>query len=361
MNDPTVLPKEAPMTTHAGLGAVAIGDDPRAERQTESRRVVWFAGLGAAFIAFELYLFTRWFTSGNATPNRIGADEAPTYMQVAVWVHIVLGAVAFVGAIWWVVIRPLRRDGSISGDGLLMLACMTAFWGDLYANYLRIWVMYPTTWPNIGAWYNFIPGWQPDGGELIPEATVFFLPMYAVALFGCSGIAVAAMRRTQRRNPTASNIRLFLLGWLVMGLFDLVLESIWLRLGVLFYPSTIDGLTLFSGHYYQFPIYEAVLWGLGWNCVAALRFFRNDRGQTIVERGANRLRVASRRTAGIRFLALAAAVNIIILAFNLTIGFLASHGKDWPDDITSRPYMTAGLCSPEVEYACPEGEYDGDE
>lgn len=85
------------------------------------------------------------------TPNRIGADEAPTYMTVAVWVHTVLGAVAFIAAVWWYVIRPKRRDGKVGGDGLLMLAAMTAFWGDLGADYWHLWVMYPTVWPNIGA------------------------------------------------------------------------------------------------------------------------------------------------------------------------------------------------------------------
>ena len=322
---------------------------------TDTRRplIVWFAVFGAVCIAFDLYLLARWYVAGNMTPNRIGASEAPAYMTVAVWAHTILGAIAFIAAVWWFVLRPRRRDGQVPGDGLLMLAAMTAFWGDLAANYWHLWVMYPTVWPNIGAWYNFIPGWGPAGGERIPEATIFFLPMYSCAYWGAATLGVLALRGARRRNPGISNLKLFLLAWLTMGVFDFALEIFWIRLGILYYPSTIGWLTLFKGHYYQFPIYESILWGLGWGTMAALRFFRNDRGEMLAERGASRLHLSPRALTGVRFLAFAGAANAIIVVFNIVIGLVSTQADPWPKDVTSRPYMQAGLC-PDVPYACPQ-------
>ncbi len=326
------------------------------ERPPERTMVVrWWAVLGAAFILFELYLYTRWIVSGNATPNRGGASAAPGWMHAAVWIHVALGIVALAGWFWWYLVRPWRRERRITSDGLLMLGCMTAFWGDLAANYFRYWVVYPTVWPNLGAWYNFIPFWQTPRGQLQVEATIFFLPMYAVCMFGFTSIACAAMRRIKVRRPQTSKIALFLVAWLIMALVDLVLEIFWVRLGLFIYPGTIDALTLFNGHYYQFPIYEAVFWGLGWAILSSVRFFRNDRGETVVERGVSKLRTSQRQKTVLRFLALAAVANLSLLNYNLITALIATQASDWPKDVTSRPYFGYGLCGPDAENACPDG------
>jgi hypothetical protein len=312
-----------------------------------------WATLGVVFIAFEVYLYTRWIAAGNATPNSGGARLAPGWMKAAVYGHIAIGIVALIWCVWWFVIRPWKEGRRVTSDGLLMLACMTAFWGDLAANYFHYWVVYTTVWPNLGSWYNFIPGWQTPRGQLQAEATVFFLPMYAACMFGFTSIACAAMRKVRARNPAVPWWRLLLLSWLILGLIDLLLECIWVRLGLFVYPSTISWLTLFKGHYYQFPVYESITWGLGWAVLSCVRFFRNEHDETIVERGVGRLRRSPRATVALRFLALAAAANLNLLAYNIETSLISTRASHWPADFTSRPYYTSGLCGPGARYACP--------
>jgi hypothetical protein len=312
-----------------------------------------WAVLGALFIAFQLYLYTRWIVSGNATPTPVGADTAPSWMVIAVWVHIGIGAVLLVWMINHFLVNPWRQHHTITGDGLLMLAVLTTFWGDLGANYLHYWVIYPTVWPNLGSWYNFIPGWQSPNGNLQAEATAFFLPSYAIVMFGFTSIAIAAMRRAERRWAGISKLRLFFVAFAVLATLDLVLEVAWVHLGLFVYPSTISWLTLFHGHIYQFPVYESILWGASWAGLSCLRYFKNDAGLTIVERGAERITTSTRKQLVIRFLALAAAANIFLLAYNVEAALVSTQSGNWIQDISNKSYYRGGLCGPGAEYVCP--------
>jgi hypothetical protein len=314
--------------------------------------VYWCAAVGAAFLAFELYLYVRWITGGNVKPNTRGSTAAPGWMTAAVDVHIALGIVTLIGCIWWFLVRPWQQGRRVTSDGLLMLACMTCFWGDLAANYFRYAVVYPTTWPNIGSWYNFIPGWHSPRGNLQAEPIVFFLPMYAVCMFGFTGIACAAMRRVQARRPQTGKLQLFLVSWVLMAIVDLVLELLWVRLHLFVYPSTIRSLTLFPGHIYQFPVYESVCWGCGWAWLSVVRFWRNEHDETIVEHGLSSDPGSTRRKLVLRFLALCAAANIGLLGYNVAFSLISREGARWPADFTSRPYITGGLCGPGASYSC---------
>ena len=301
-----------------------------------------------------LYLYGRWIASGDFTPVPKGADTPPTYMTVSVWVHQVLLCAAALGFIWWYIVRPWRRERRVTTEGLLVLACMTAFWQDLLSNYAHYWVIYNTEWFNMGSWYNHIPGFE-RGGELMAEPLLTFLPAYAAAYFGCSGLAVGTMRWAQSRRPHISKLGLVGVAFLTMALFDFVLEIFWVRLGVFIYPSTIPSLTLWSGELYQFPIYESIIWGAGWAAMACLRFFRDDRGRTFVERGVDTLGVSEPRKTALRFCALAGAANVFLLAYNLVAGSLAPLGTDWPEHVADKSYFRTELCTPDTTYLCPDG------
>jgi hypothetical protein len=126
-----------------------------------------------------------------------------------------------------------------------------------------------------------------------------------------------------------------------------------LRLGFYQLGGSISWLTLFRGHYYQFPIYEAFFMSAIWTGWASLRYFRNDRGQTLTDRGIEQLRVNGGRRTGVRFLALVGAFNLVfVLFYNIPIQFFALHADSWPTDITTRSYMTNGICGDGTEYAC---------
>jgi len=347
------------MTTHvtASPSSVAIIETSKVEVPTERRWLpihVW-AVLGILFVAFQLYLYIRGIAAGNAKENDFGRSTAPGWMVDAMWVHVALGFATLAGMLYWFLVRPWRAGRVITSDGLLMLACLTCFWQDLAANYFRYQVVYPTIWPNLGSWYNFIPGWSAPNGQIQAEATIFFLPMYAVCMFGFTSIAMGVMHRVQRRVPSVSKVTLFLIAWLTLGLTDLILEVFWVRLGLFTYPGAIHGWTLFYGHYYQFPIYESLLWGLGWATLTSFRYFRNSRGETAPERGLSHIAAAPYRRVLLRLLAMVAAANIGLLGYNVAMGAVGAASPHWPTDFTSRPYLTDGLCGPRAPYACAPG------
>ena len=110
------------------------------EVSTEGPRPVvpvkWWAGLGLAFLAFQLYLYGAWLLDG---PNRTdpGPIDQPGYMDIGVAfmnVGMPIGA-AFV--LYRYVLRPLRRDGRIGFDGLFVLAPRRAWRGRTRSSTTR--------------------------------------------------------------------------------------------------------------------------------------------------------------------------------------------------------------------------------
>jgi hypothetical protein len=183
------------------------------------------------------------------------------------------------------------------------------------------------------------------------EPILFMWGAYVGALLGVVMIANTLMRWATRRLPRLTTARLIGLTFLFMCLMDFIMESIWLTTGAYTYGGAVRGLSLWAGHYYQFPVYEIVLFGAAWTAFACVRFFKNDRGETIAERGAAELRV--KRMAPVRFLALIGIFNLIFLAYNVTVAVAGMYADNYPKDILNRPYLTDNVCGAYTNQACP--------
>jgi hypothetical protein len=326
---------------------------------TRRRPVQRWAAAGVCFVVLQAYLYSRWIgglLAGGIHSVGTGSTPVPGWMTAAVWVHITIGFVAVPVLLYWNLVRPWRRDRRVTSDALLMLACLTAFWQDLLSNAFHYNVVYNAAWPNLGAWYGFLPGWQTPRGNVQAEAMIFFLPMYVACMFGFTTFGCGAMRRVQRRHPGVSGIRLFFVAWGTMALIDFVLEVGWVRLGLYSYAGAWKPLTLFYGHYYQFPLTVPMIWGFGWALFSSLRFFRDPGGGTVVERGIESSGGGERRMVLLRFLALSAAANLMLLTYSLLTWPVAQASGHWPADVTKRSYLVGRLCGPGADYACPRPE-----
>src|SRR3984957_4413002 len=74
-----------------------------------ARPVLWWAALGAAAVAMQLYVFGRWVTSSAFAPTPTGADPVPHDVMVKAWIlqgTFAAGAGATIG---WVVWRCARE------------------------------------------------------------------------------------------------------------------------------------------------------------------------------------------------------------------------------------------------------------
>ena len=83
--------------------------------------------------------------------------------------------------------------------------------------------------------------------------------------------------------------------------------------------------------------------------------FRDERGDTIVERGIEQVE-PERRRPWLRWLALVAAVNAIFLVYNVGWTWFALHQDPWPQDLIERSYLMDELCGPGTGMACPGPE-----
>jgi hypothetical protein len=136
----------------------------------------------------------------------------------------------------------------------------------------------------------------------------------------------------------------------LMVIMDFLLELTFMRIGYYCYPG-VPGPKLFGGHYYQLPFVHAALWGGCWTAITCLRFFRDQHGRTVVERGADSLQVSAKARTFLRLLAVVGFVNTAMAAFNLACAATTMYHNYWPKDIIERSYFTQ-VCGPGTDYAC---------
>jgi hypothetical protein len=286
-------------------------------------------------------------------------------MRVSIDIQIVLGWILAPLVAYYFLIRPWRREHRLTFDGMMVIASLLVIWQDTYYNAIAPYAMYNTHLPNWGSWNNFIPfigsaGWTYPHGERVAEPMIWTGPTYIYAFFGFAVFLTVLMRKAKERWPGLTNARLIGVCLAFAWIGDLVLETLWIRTGVYAFQAVPSPkwATLFDGKYYQFPIYEPFMMGTLWCSIACLRYFKNDKGQTIVERGLEQLKVSARARSGIRLLAVVGYFNIaIMLCYSIPGQALSLHLRPWSEDIVkNRSYFTNGLCGPGTDYLCPGTE-----
>jgi len=195
----------------------------------------------------------------------------------------------------------------------------------------------------MGSWVQDIPGWLSFGepGEMLPEPILLNIPGYAVGIFFCTILGCWVMRRAKKIWPNISTIRMIGVIVVFMFFWDIFMEGFFfMRIGFYTYPGSIKSLCIFPGHYYQYPIYQGVLWGLVQASICCLRYFKDDRGRTFVERGVERINGFWNQQA-LRFLSIFAACSIFFFVFyNIPAIWLGMHAEPWPEDLLKRSYFT---------------------
>ena len=313
---------------------------------------VW-ASLGVAFLALQVYALSAWIISGKATHTPTGPDPVPTWLTVsnAVWMTILISA--FVAIVYFAVVRPWRRGQGLTNDALLALVFLLIWWQDPLCLWFSNWVSYNSALPNLGSWTTNMPGWIAPHSNLMGEPLLLTPPGYMLYGFGGAVVACWFTRKAKARWPELSRFALFMTCWGAATAFDVILETLWLRMGIYTYGGAPNFLLLFPGKYYQFPLIEAGFAGLllaGWGWI---RYTRDDKGLTAVERGADELRLSHQLKKPVRFLALLGAANtVFFVLYNIPMAIFGLYSQDWPKAIQEKSYFTSGLCGPGTNYAC---------
>jgi hypothetical protein len=150
-----------------------------------------------------------------------------------------------------------------------------------------------------------------------------------------------------------NRVRLAVICYVAMVAFDVVFEGItFMPLGVWTYAG--GHLDLFPSTYHAFPLHEALLVGILLTAFSFLRFFVDDQGRTVVERGSERVQMSSARHSLLRGLAIVGAINLIfIVVYTLPNMWVGAHARTWNHDVQHRSYFLDGICGGSTGRTCP--------
>jgi hypothetical protein len=115
-----------------------------------------------------------------------------------------------------------------------------------------------------------------------------------------------------------------------------------------------DWPLLFAHTYHVYPLQENLTFAATFTVTASVRYFRDDKGYSIAERGIDELRVSEGRKLGLRILAMIALCNVAMLCFYTipnTIMSVTAHA--WPKDLQQRSYLTDFVCGAQTNRVCP--------
>jgi hypothetical protein len=328
---------------------------PSSIERVEARRqpVEIWAAVGLVLLLVEAYLVAKWVSGPSWRSVPSGPSDPPSWMKSVLNFWQVAGMVLAAAVVYWAVVKPLRKGRGLTFDGLLCVAFLISSPYDPLSNYLNNWFTYNSYLVNRGSLLNVIPGYswgRPGATVALP---LFVIPAaYVFTFVGVGVFGAWLMRRTKARWPQLSGVGLVGVCFLVMMVVDVVLEGLlFMRLGFWHYGG--GHLSIAGDQYYKYPLQEMIVVGALFTSVAALRYFRDDRGRSIPERGVDQLAVSSGRKTVMRFLAMLAAAQACLFVFyHLPQGIIASRMTEWPADIQKRSYLTNHICGDGTDYAC---------
>ena len=318
-------------------------------------RAAWFALLGALILLFSTGLVITWVSGPNFQRVPAGPDLPPTPMRICLDVGQVLIPVLALAFFCYFLIRPWLRERRVTFDGLMCIAALTVSMYDPFSLFAQPWFAYNSYLLNFGTPLSEFPGWisLAEPGRTVawpvPVLPAFYVVSFVIiGILGCS-----VLNLLKRRSPSLGQVGLFVGVVIIMGLFELLLE------GVLFLPMGFWSLAggsypiTFPGHYFQLPANDFFHVFVVMVAMVYLRHAVNDRGQTIVERGMEQISASPVKQAGVRLLAMVAAIHIITFSlFHIPCIFWSLNSPEWPKDTTDRSYFQ-NQCGPLMNRACP--------
>lgn len=306
--------------------------------------MLWWAVVGAGFLALQLWVFGSWILSGDAKAISAGPDPVPGAAKawaIGSQIALSIGAVLVIGS----VVRRCRKERRLTFDAILLIGWASIFWGNPLENYTQVMRLASGYMVNLGSWIGHVPGVISPTADRVPEPLIYMLALYfgygALTTFAVS----AGMVRATRRWPALVGGRLFFATWMAVFALEIVVESLWARTEIMAYAGGIRGISLFAGHPAQMPLHIPLLVSLTLTLFAWLH--HSGAAQAALFRGAER----TRRQTAVRILAMVGAANIAMLCYAVPAQWFALHPGPFPKYPS---YLNNGVCGRTVDdLPCP--------
>jgi hypothetical protein len=294
------------------------------------------AGVGILIVAYASWTWGAWLLAGP-TPITAFRDTHSLTLWVARCYELAMVITAVVVLV--VVIRGCLRERRMTFDAKMIVAgFFTLFW-DPMVNWMQPNFFYSSQWINVNTWVSYAPFVVNPTASQMPQPIVFIGLIYPFGWVPFAMLLNTGMSLLKRRWPELSNTRLIGLTYLGALTLCLALEAPMFLLNLWGLPGAPSTLALFDDNH-RFAWAEYLTTAVVFTTVASIRFFKNDKGQTLPERGLDRLSAAqSAIIATLASITLFAMSMWVLLLLQLPAGLHTSpYPQGYPD------HMINNLC-----------------
>jgi hypothetical protein len=293
------------------------------------------AGIGVLVVGYALWTWGAWLADG---PKPVTATRDPG--SASWWVARIYEAIMVVAVVVLSVriVRECRRERRLVFDAVMVIAgFFTLFW-DPMVNWMQPNFMYSSQWLNVNTWVANAPGAVNPTANLMPQP-VFIMLIYPFGLLGFAMILNLGMRFVRNCFPRISNFELILFTYLFGGVLGFCLEAPTFLFQLWGLPGAPATFSLFANDQ-RYAWAEYLTTAVVFTTFAAVRFFRNDKGQTIGERGLDGCSPAVRTAVSVfATIAMFAVSMWVLLLVQIPAGL---HASPYPPGYPA--HLINGLC-----------------
>ncbi|CDO90177.1 spirocyclase AveC family protein [Mycobacterium triplex] len=297
---------------------------------------VILAVIGVLVAGYALWTWGAWLTSG---PTQISATRdhgAPSWWVARTYETIMAATVVIIGVY---VVRQCLQQRRLVFDAIFVIAGFFMLFWDPMVNWMQPNFMYSSQWLNLNTWVAQAPGVVNPTAGLMPQP-VFIMFIYPFGLLGFSIILNHGMRVVHRRVPQISTVALLAFAYAYGLLLGFCLEAPIFLFNLWGLPGAPASFSLFAnGQRYAWAEYLTT--GIVFTALAAVRYFRNDKGQTIAERGLESFTPAARSAVAVfATVAMFAMSMWVLLLVQIPAGL---HASPYPTNYPA--HLINGLCN----------------
>ncbi len=309
----------------------------------------FLAVVGFVFVFWQGWTWVSWLAAGPHSITQFRDTNSASWYGARVFEGV---AVVISIAVLTFVVRRCRREHRLTWDAKLIIAGAATMWLDSFTNVLAPLFMYSSNWVNLNTPAGSMPlAVNPDIGRL-PWPILYLGLIYTFGLLAFAMVMTWAMRAFRRRWPALSVAKLIGLVFLLGVVVDIAMEIPMYRLRLWAYPGSPDFLALWSKDGMKLPLLVEVLpAGVAFATMGALRYFRDDMGRGVTERGLERHHPLTRSV--ISILALIAIMNgvwFVATSVQAAVGNFSGRYEKMPahivNDMCNAPGITGTRYGP---------------
>ncbi|WP_369383112.1 spirocyclase AveC family protein [Streptomyces sp. cg36] len=187
--------------------------------------------------------------------------DIPRVRAALAWMGAALDITLLV-VITVVVVRGCRRAGLITFDAALFAGYTLSAWQDPLYDYSGPFALHSQYALHLPSWGPYIPGWQGHSDSHLNIETAIGLAGVGgfAAMIACVWTQWWLIDQVARRRPRWRRARMLPLGLLAGLVTVCFFEALAISTGAYAWAGAVRSLSLWGGHWYQYPLYECFAW-----------------------------------------------------------------------------------------------------